>query len=502
MTQASIPRGRPIERPPVLTVGPLAWVRENLFRGWGNTLLTFAILGMAAVTIPPTIEWIVNQARWEVISRNALVIVFGRYPREELGRPLASLGILVALGAASTIAWASPARAKSRRRLVWLWLLSPVVFTLLLAGFDLPTPATIANHLGYYLFRPDVLPQLEQAWRGPAALAWIAVVAGMSWIAGDNRIWKGLSLGGVIALAALNLPLSLQSLGPAGGSALPRIVAVVPLGVLGWIIGTSLGRRVSNLEARQGVVAAAWAVSLPAAFILLTHFDVGIPSLAPRPVLTEVQPAIWSGIMLTVILSVVSIVASFPIGVLLALGRRSGMPVVRGFSILVIEIVRGVPLISVLFMAQVMLPLFLPLDLTIDRVVRAMAGMTLFTAAYLAEVVRGGLQAVRHEQVEAARALGLSEVLVTGLVVLPQALRAVIPAIMGQFVSVFKDTTLVTIVGLLDLVGILQSVIKQREFVGAVREVYLFAAVFFFVFSYAMSYASRRLEVRLGVGQR
>ena len=206
--------------------------------------------------------------------------------------------------------------------------------------------------------------------------------------------------------------------------------------------------------------------------------------------------------MLTVVLAVVSIVASFPIGVFLALGRRSQLPVVRGSSILVIEIVRGVPLITVLFMAQVMLPLFLPLDLNIDRVVRAMAGMTIFTAAYLAEVIRGGLQAVRHEQVDAARALGLSEVLVTGLVVLPQALRAVIPAIMGQLVSVFKDTSLVVIVGLLDLVGILQSIIKQRDFVGDVREVYLFAGVFFFIFSYAMSYASRRLEKRLGVGER
>jgi general L-amino acid transport system permease protein len=203
--------------------------------------------------------------------------------------------------------------------------------------------------------------------------------------------------------------------------------------------------------------------------------------------------------LLTLLLSIVSIVASFPIGVLLALGRRSSLPVVKTFSVLFIEVVRGVPLITILFMAQVMLPLFLPLELTVDRVIRAMAGMTLFTAAYLAEIVRGGLQAVRNEQIEAARALGLSELLVTGLIVLPQALRAVIPPIMGQFVSIFKDTTLVTIVGLLDLLAVGQSVIKQREFLGAVREIYLFAGVFYFVISYAMSLASRRLERQLGV---
>jgi general L-amino acid transport system permease protein len=134
--------------------------------------------------------------------------------------------------------------------------------------------------------------------------------------------------------------------------------------------------------------------------------------------------------------------------------------------------------------------------------VRAIAGMTIFTAAYLAEVVRGGLQAVPREQLEAARALGLIELLVSVLVLLPQALRLVIPAIMGQFVSIFKDTSLIAIVGLLELLGILNSITKQREFLGTVREVYLFAAAFYFLISYGMSVASRRVEARLGVGTR
>jgi general L-amino acid transport system permease protein len=235
---------------------------------------------------------------------------------------------------------------------------------------------------------------------------------------------------------------------------------------------------------------------------ILTNFEVGRPEIDPVSVLPAVQPSLWSGIMLTMVLSTLSILLSFPLGVLLALGRSSRLPVVRATCVGLIEVVRGVPLITILFMAQVMLPMFLPLDLSIDRVLRAIAGMTLFTAAYLAEIVRGGLQAVPRQQLQAARALGLNEFLVTLLVLLPQALRAVIPAILGQFVSMFKDTSLVSIVGLLDLLGILGSITKQREYLGTVREVYLFAAVFYFVISYGMSAASRRLETRLGVGTR
>jgi general L-amino acid transport system permease protein len=279
---------------------------------------------------------------------------------------------------------------------------------------------------------------------------------------------------------------------------IPMLLLLGVFILAGWRTGLS----VTNVSGIARILLWTWILVLPLTVILLTEFDVGILNLDPATVLTIVDPAIWSGILLTLVLAVVSILASFPIGVLLALGRRSALPIVRVSSILFIEVVRGVPLITILFMSQVMLPLFFPVQLTLDRVLRAMVGMTLFTAAYLAEVVRGGLQAVRKEQVEAARALGLSEFLVTGLVILPQALRAVIPPIMGQFVSIFKDTSLVAIVGLLDLLGVLQSIIKQREFIGAVREVYLFAFVFYFILSYAMSYASRRLEKSLGVGER
>jgi len=205
---------------------------------------------------------------------------------------------------------------------------------------------------------------------------------------------------------------------------------------------------------------------------------------------------------LTFMLALVSIIASFPLGVLLALGRRSRLPAVSIFSTVYIELVRGVPLVTILYMAQIMVPLFLPGEMRIANVVRVIVGMTLFTAAYLAENVRGGLQAIPPGQIEAAQALGLDNARTTLLIVLPQALRLVIPANVGLFISLFKDTTLAVIVGLLEVLSIGRSVLAQAEWLGRQTEVYLFIAAIFFVFSYVMSYASYKLEAALGVGKR
>jgi general L-amino acid transport system permease protein len=216
-----------------------------------------------------------------------------------------------------------------------------------------------------------------------------------------------------------------------------------------------------------------------------------------------VQTTRWGGLMLNLLIAAVGIVASFPLGVLLALGRRSQLPVVKVFSTLFIEIVRGVPLITILFMGSLILPLFLPEDIRIDRVIRAVIGITLFSAAYMAENVRGGLQAIPEGQTEAAKAIGLNAPLTTGLIVLPQALRLVIPAIVGQFITLFKDTTLVIIVGINEILGIAKSIVLGNpEWVTAQIEVYAFVAAVFWVFTYAMSYSSRRLEKALGVGER
>ena len=183
----------------------------------------------------------------------------------------------------------------------------------------------------------------------------------------------------------------------------------------------------------------------------------------------------------------------------MALGRRSNLPTIKWASTAYIETVRGVPLVTILFMAQIMVPIFLP-DFRIDKILRAMLGITLFSAAYMAENVRGGLQSIPKGQHEAAHALGLNYPLTMLLIILPQALRSVIPAIVGQFISLFKDTSLVTIIGLLDLLSIAKTVIANPDWLGLQAEVYLFAAAIYFVFSYSMSYISQKIEGALGVG--
>ena len=210
--------------------------------------------------------------------------------------------------------------------------------------------------------------------------------------------------------------------------------------------------------------------------------------------LRSVSSSDWNGLLLTLLMAAFGIELSFPIGVLLALGRTSDLPVVRWFSILYIEIIRGLPLIGILFLAQVMLPLFLPIRL--DQVLRGVAGLILFSAAYMAENVRGGLQSIPRGQIEAAKVLGLNPVLVLLLIVLPQALRVVIPVIVGQFIGLFKDTSLLSLVGLLELRGITISILAQPQFLGRYAEVYLFIGLIYWIFCYAMSLASRKLEVK------
>ena len=238
-------------------------------------------------------------------------------------------------------------------------------------------------------------------------------------------------------------------------------------------------------------ILAAWGLSFPFILVLLRGFG-------ENTVLTTN----WGGLLLTLILAAVGIFFCFPLGVLLALGRRSALPAVKWVSTAYIELIRGVPLITILFMAQIMIPIFMgDSDIRIDKVLRAMLGITLFSAAYMAENVRGGLQAIPKGQYEAAHALGLKYPVMMRFIILPQALRSVIPAIVGQFISLFKDTSLVTVIGLLDLLGIAKTVIANPKWLGLQAEVYLFAAVIYFVFSYSMSYVSQKIEASLGVGK-
>jgi general L-amino acid transport system permease protein len=270
-----------------------------------------------------------------------------------------------------------------------------------------------------------------------------------------------------------------------------RLYFVANILVLG--LGYLLGR---TRFAKARWVVVGWLLSVPIIIILLR----GLSSAENLPV---IQTTLWGGLMINLLLAAVGIAVSFPLGVLLALGRRSSLPVVKTFSTLFIELVRGVPLVSILFMASIMLPLFLPENIRIDRLLRALIGITLFSAAYMAENVRGGLQAIPIGQYDAAKAIGLSGTLTTLLIVLPQALRIIIPTIVGQFISLFKDTTLVVIVGLIDILGIGRSLLAGNpEWITAQTEVYIFIAAVFWIFTYSMSTSSRRLEKALGVGVR
>ena len=237
----------------------------------------------------------------------------------------------------------------------------------------------------------------------------------------------------------------------------------------------------------------AWVLVFAAFFVLMRGGSFG---------LSAVETARWGGLPLTLLLSSVSLVIAFPLAVLLALGRQSQLPAIRTLCVLFVELVRGVPLISVLFMASFILPLFMPQGSTIDVLARVLIGMTLFTAAYLAEVVRGGLQAVPKGQIEAAQSLGLSYWQTQRKIVLPQALRLVVPAIVNTFIGAFKDTSLVTIVSLYDLTGAVQLALGDADWRKFFLEGQLFVAAVYFVACFAMSRYSRWLEQHLNTGTR
>lgn len=233
------------------------------------------------------------------------------------------------------------------------------------------------------------------------------------------------------------------------------------------------------------------------AYFLLT----GAPALG-MPI---VETTDWGGLLVTLVVACVGIAASFPIGIVLALGRQSDLPIIKWASITFIEFVRGVPLITVLFFASVMLPLFLPPDITFDKLLRALVGVALFSGAYLAEVIRGGLQAIPRGQYEAADALGLSYAQKMGLIVLPQALKLVIPGIVNSCIALFKDTSLVLTIGVFDLLGIVQQAVVSDAAWFAPQTAatgFFFAGFIFWSFCFAMSRYSAWLEKRLSRGER
>jgi general L-amino acid transport system permease protein len=317
---------------------------------------------------------------------------------------------------------------------------------------------------------------VTEFWRLWGVLVIAGSLAGISW-----GLWGRFSRTVAISIGSLSVTLAIL---------LPveTLFKGLTLAVSGVIaLGFTIGQQCKKFEISSLTVAIAWFISLPIS-LWLVGGNFG---------LTAVDANVWNGLVLTLLVAISGITFSFPLGILLALGRQSTLPVIKLFCTCYIELVRGLPLIGILFMAQVMLPLFLPAGLEIDRVLRAIAAFVLFRAAYLAENVRGGLQSIPKGQAEAARALGLNIPLTIALIILPQALKASIPAIVGQFIGLFKDTSLVAIVGLVDLMGIARTVLSQPEFIGRYAEVYLFVAIIYWVFCFSMSQASQKLERKL-----
>ncbi|MFC2036853.1 amino acid ABC transporter permease [Chloroflexota bacterium] len=397
---------------PVTALGPVKWLKKNLFSTWYNTLLTLVCLALIFVALKGMVTWVLFTADWSPVTDSLKLFAVGLYPTEEVWRIGAILAIVSFLAGLSWGVWGGTVRTFA---------------IAVAAGF------TIIALLPFDLYPPNDDP--------------------------------------------LDLLLRL------GFLALPALI------VVGFLLG-----RTRMVTGR--LVLILWLLSFVLAIVLLSGFK-------GSEVLPRVESNLWGGLLLTFLLAIVGIVASFPIGVGLALGRQSSLPVVKVFSTLFIEIVRGVPLVTILFMASIILPLFLPEEVRIDRVLRAMIGMTLFAAAYMAENVRGGLQSIPAGQYEAAKAVGLTGFQSMTFIILPQALRAVIPAIVGQFIALFMDTTLAIIVGLLELLAVGKAVLQTNpEWLLRDTEVFLFIAVIFWIFTYSMSHASRRLEVALGLGER
>ena len=324
-------------------------------------------------------------------------------------------------------------------------------------------------------------------WRPQVSLLLVSAMLGMAWALAGGGVAKRLAIGIVVVIALFALlPYSFERMGM---DVRLLLVANIPVMLAGWAVA-----RYTRMTGR-GI-----AIYGVAAFIVTLILLRGIPGV---PGLQPVLVIYWGGITLNILLAVVGISLSLPIGIALALGRRSNLPLVKLLCVVFIEVFRGVPLITLLFMSQVLVPLAFPENFNTNSLFRAGIIITLFSSAYMAENIRGGLQALHPGQAEAARALGLAGWQTTMLISLPQAIRSVIPAIVGQFIALFKDTSLVYIIGMLDVVEISRAFIQgNAQYLGNAKELFIFLALVFWVFTYTMSYVSQKVEEHLGVGVR
>lgn len=484
---------------PVRTTGPVAWIQSRLFGSPTSILLTIVSALLLYFTLVPAIKFLLIDAVWTGADRDACLpekvgrevgacwpfvqakfqqFMYGFYPSSQLWRP----NLVFAIAAVLLIPLLIPRiPGKTVNAVLFFFVLPVVAFFLLYGG-------------GIKGFGVSWVSDLLSA-----IAASIADGGRRLQVTGGNLGWPGISqllglLGLVVWLIGQGLIYLLTPLTwlreTLQASASPvwydfLCTAIVVTGGL-FALTRSVRALVACLITFAGIAALIAAFGLPRG---------GLPIVSTRE---------WGGMLVTLVVSIVGIVASMPVGMALALGRRSQIPLIRACSIIFIEFWRGVPLITVLFFATYMLPLFMPQGFSIDGMIRVLVGVALFSGAYNAEVIRGGLAAVPRGQGEAANALGLSYWKTTGLVVMPQALRHVIPGLVNSFIALFKDTTLVQIVAIFDLLGQLRASFADPVWATPTTLFtgFAFAGLVYFAFCFAMSRYSLFVEGRLNAHRR
>jgi len=440
--------------PPVRDSGAIGWLRKNLFSTPLNAALTLVGLFLAWSVLRPVVEFAFVNAVWSGDGREACTTEAqgGTMPNGWFGACWAYVGAYLD----DFIYGRYPVSERWRINLTFVLFAAGLV-PLLIPGAPLKR-ANIFYMLGIF------------------------PIAALILLGGAN-----FDLGPFTPIGA-----ELAGRGAAGFFLdLTLVGAVIAALAAAWASATAGDWRAGARSVVLPFLAAAIVF-----FILgLDYSGIGLP---------YVETSLWGGLTVTLIIAITGIAASLPLGILLALGRRSELPIVRIVSIAFIEFWRGVPLITVLFMSSVMLPLFLPEGITVDKLLRALIGVALFASAYMAEVVRGGLQAIGKGQYEGADALGLSYWQKMRLVVLPQALKVVIPGIVNTFIGLFKDTTLVLIIGLFDFLGMIRRSFTDPNWSSPVQAMsaFLFAAAVYFAFCFAMSRYSIYTERRLNTGHK
>jgi len=440
----------PAMAPPVSTGGVVGWAKANLFSSVPNTLLTLFGMYLVYLIVPGTLNWAIFDAVWSGNDRTACATV----PQ----------------GGGLPEGWSAAC-----------W---PYVFDylkLFIYGRYPDAELWRVNAVLVMFFAslvPLLIPSAPFKRENIIFALLIFPVVAFILLSGGNLDYNGfLFMEYVVGPGALAFWLDFAVL-----------TAVIVGGVSAYVSGTG-----SDFKPAAIVTLIVMAVFGLVLFVMSVDFG-----------LVPVETARWGGFVLTLVIAVTGIVASLPLGILLALGRRSNMPAVSLFSVIFIEFWRGVPLITVLFMSSVMLPLFLPDGVTFDKLLRALIGVALFSSAYMAEVVRGGMQAIPKGQYEGAAAVGLNYWQSMRMIILPQALKLVIPGIVNTFIGLFKDTTLVSIIGLLDFLGQINLSHADATWATPVQALtsYLFCAFIFFLFCFGMSRYSIFMEDRLNTSHR